>query len=98
MAFFKSSQKVTAESIYKRDILPNLKEKDGAVHVVMVNSFSKWLNQNFGCESKYTTQIDEILMGMQIDGYEIIDIKFNSISGQGLTGQMEGYHTLIMYK
>ena len=41
----------------------------------MVNSFSKWINQNFGCEDKYTTQIDEIISSMQLDGYEIVDIK-----------------------
>lgn len=64
----------------------------------MINSFSKWLNQNFECEDKYTTQIDNILSHMQEDGYEIIDVKFNSLVNQGIFGQMEGYHTLVMYK
>lgn len=98
MGFFKNSQKQTAGSIYEREIKPNLKEKDGLLHVAMINSFSKWLNQNFGCEDKYTTQIDKILTAMQNDGYEIVDIKFNSVQDQGLTGQMEGFHTLITYK
>lgn len=98
MGFFKSSQKSTAESVYKVGVVPHLSEKDGFVHLVMINSFSKWLNQSFGCEDKYTNQIEEILVSMQKDGYEIIDVKFNSIAGQGLTGQMEGYHTLIIYK
>ena len=35
---------------------------------------------------------------MQDDGYEIVDVKFNSIQGQGLTGNMEGFHTLILYR
>lgn len=76
----------------------HLSPKDGKVHVVMVNSFSKWLNQTFECEEKYTGQIDSIISLMQDDGYEILDVKFNSIQGQGLTGQMEGFHTLITYK
>lgn len=28
----------------------------------------------------------------------ILDVKFNSIQGQGLTGNTEGFHTLITYK
>lgn len=70
---------------------------DGYKHVIMINSFSKFINQVFGCEDKYTTQIDEILVNMQKDGYEIIDVKFNSIEGQGAFKTMEGFHTLITY-
>lgn len=95
---FKRTQKSTANVIYDKEIKPHLKEKDGFVHVVMVNSFSKWLNQSFGCESKYTNQIDEIVSNMQSDGYEIVDIKFNSVQGQGLSKDAEGFHTLILYK
>lgn len=98
MGIFSKAQKQVAESIYSKSVKPHLKEKDGLVHVVMVNSFSKLLNQNFGCEDKYTTQIDSILTDMQEEGYEIIDIKFNSLKGQGLSGQAEGFHTLITYK
>lgn len=64
----------------------------------MLDSFSKYLNQAFGVESKYTEQIDPIITGLQNDGYEIVDIKINSLKNQGLTGEMEGFHTLIMYK
>ena len=97
MGFFTSGQKAVAETIYA-DSKQYLKPKDGKVHVIMFNSFSKCINQNFGCEDKYTTQIDEILSGMQNDGYEIIDVKFSSLQNQGLTKEMEGFHTLIMYK
>ena len=64
----------------------------------MVNSFSKFINQNFGVEDKYTTQIDSIVTALQKDGYEIVDIKFDSLKGQGISGSMEGFHTLIQYK
>ncbi len=97
MGFFTNGQKAVAESIYA-DSKQYLKPKDGKVHVIMFNSFSKWVNQNFECENKYTTQLDTIITGMQNDGYEIIDIKFASIQNQGITGQMEGFNTLIMYK
>ncbi len=97
MGFFTKNQEEMANTIYE-STKRYLKEKDGKIHVVMINSFSKWVNQNFECEDKYTTQIDTIVTAMQDDGYEILDIKFNSVQNQGLTGQMEGFHTLITYK
>ena len=97
MGLFTKAQENASENVYT-NLKEYLSKKDGNVHVVMVNSFSKWLNQNFQCEDKYTTQIDTILSHMQKDGYEIIDVKFNSLVNQGIFGQMEGYHTLIMYK
>lgn len=97
MGVFTKGQAKVSETIYdkmKEYIVP----KDGKVHVVMVNSFGKAGNQAFGCEDKYTTQLDTIISALQDDGYEIVDIKFNSIQNQGLAGLMEGFHTLIMYK
>lgn len=100
MGFFDNSnnKSSTANRVYQDSVKPTLSRKDGLTHVVMINSFSKWLNQYFGCETKYTQQIDEIIVAMQNDGYEILDVKFNSVQGQGLTGTMEGFHTLITYK
>lgn len=97
MGFFTNVQKAAAETEYA-NAKQYLKPKDGKIHVIMFNSFSKWINQIFECENKYTTQIDEILSGMQDDGYEIIDVKFSSLQNQGLAKEMEGFHTLIMYK
>ncbi len=98
MGFLKDNRKASAENIYESQVKPNVAEKDGNVHVLMVNSFSKFINQNFGVEDKYTTQIDSIVTALQKDGYEIVDIKFDSLKGQGISGSMEGFHTLIQYK
>ena len=97
MGMFTKGQQATADTVYSKT-KQYLKEKDGKIHVVMMNSFSKFANQAFQCEDKYTTQIDEILTGMQNDSYEIVDIKFNVLANQGLGGSMEGFNTLIMYK
>lgn len=97
MGMFTKSQQTAAETVYE-SIKKFLKPKDGKTHVVMVNSFSKFVNQVFGCEDKYTTQIDEIICSMQNDGYEIVDIKFNVLQNQGVAGASEGFNTLIMYK
>lgn len=98
MGMFTSTQKSMADTVYKDMKKKYLKPKDGKKHVVMINSFSKLANQVFDCEDKYTTQIDEIVSRMQDDGYEILDIKFNSLMNQGLLGQAEGFHTLIIYQ
>lgn len=98
MGMFKSAQKSASETVYKKEVLPNLHEKDGYTHVIMVTSFSKFLNQNFGVETKYTTQIDYIVTEMQKAGYEIKDITHTTLKNQGLFGDMEGFHSLITYK
>lgn len=97
MGIFTNNQKNSAENIYTKQVKPLLKN-DGLTHVIMINSFSKWINQIFGAEDKYTTQIDGILANMQKDGFEILDIKFDSLQNQGFTKDMEGFHTLITYK
>jgi hypothetical protein len=100
MGFFTKGQQNAANAVYT-NLKKYLKEKDGFTHVVMVNSFSKFANEYFSCEDKYTTQIDQIVTLMQQDGYEILDIKFDTLKNQGtgiLGSGMEGYATLIMYK
>ena len=97
MGLFTKGQAAVAATVYdkmKQYVAP----KDGKVHVLMVNSFSKMCNQVFECEDKYTPQMDCIVTGLQSDGYEIVDIKFNSVKNQGAFGEAEGFHTMIMYK
>ena len=101
MGFLKDTKEQTqqesAQTVYQKLKAEYLKA-DGLVHVAMINSFSKWINQIFDAETKYINNIDTILTMMQQDGFQIMDVKFNSIQNQGLTGQMEGYHTLIVYR
>lgn len=49
-------------------------------------------------ENKYSSQIDGIPSAMQDDGYKIVDVKFNSIQGQGLAGSMGDFHALSLYR
>lgn len=97
MGMFTNTQKNSAEDIYVKKVKPLIKH-DGMIHVVMLNSFSKWIDQLFGAEDKYTIQIDSILIDMQNDGCEILDVKFDSLKDQGVLKNMEGFHTLITYK
>lgn len=97
MGLFSGMQQQASVNVYEQT-KKFLKPKDDKIHIVMINSFSKLINQIFGCEDKYTIQIDEIISKMQDDGYEIVDVKINSIQNQGISGSMEGFHTLITYK
>ena len=97
MGLFTGAQKAASETVYDK-MKEYIAPKDGKVHVLMVNSFSKFANQAFQCEDKYTTQIDLIVTSLQDDGYEIVDIKFDSVKNQGISGNMEGFHTLILYR
>ena len=97
MAMFAKTQEDAAERVWDK-VKKQLAPKDGMTHVLMINSFSKFVNQVFSVEDKYTRQIDLILTNMQNAGYQILDVKFNSIQGQGLTGNQEGFNTLIIYR
>ena len=97
MGMFTKGQEKRAANVYE-EVRQCLKQKDGALHVVMINSFSKWGNAAFGCDDKYTTQRGYMLHCMQREGYQIVDIKFNSLQNQGMTGNSEGFNTLNMYK
>lgn len=79
-------------------VMRNVKPRDGRVHVLMLMSFSKLVNQAFGCDDKYTNEVDGVLSELQIRGYEIVDIKLGVLPNQGITGQREGYLTCIMYR
>lgn len=98
MGILSRSQEAVSDNIFKKQVKPNLKERDGFKHVIMITSFSKWMNQSFGVETKYTTQIEHILNEMQKLNYEIDNIEHTTIKNQGLFGDMEGFHTLITYK
>lgn len=52
MALFSGNQKNTAQNVYT-NMRPYLAQKDGAVHVVLINSFSQFANQVFKCDEKY---------------------------------------------
>jgi len=98
MGLFSNGRKNSGAQLYTDSVKTNLVEQDGHTHVLMITSFSKFLNQNFDVETKYTEQLNPILTGMQEDGYEIIDIKFNTMNNEGLTGDSTQFQTMVLYK
>lgn len=98
MGIFSKTRIISGSKLYKEDIKPKLKAHDGKIHLIMLTSFSNFINQFFGVETKYTEQVGTIVDLMQEDGYEIVDIKFQMLKGQGIGGHAEGFSTLILYK
>lgn len=88
----KEKENEKLENAYN-EIKEFLKEKDGKIHIVMINGKSFLSFKELECLNKYTNEVDSILSFMQDDGYEIIDVKYQFISGSS-----SQYSTLIMYK
>ncbi len=87
----------------KEDVIPydiakaNLAAKDGKLHVIMVNTWNTWTEQKFNCDAKVTGELDQVLSGMQEDGYEIVNVQHTSLSSGGGFGVVN-YTTLITYR
>lgn len=88
----KEKENEKLENAYN-EIKESLKEKDGKVHIIMINGKSFLALKELECLNKYTNEVDSILSFMQDDGYEIIDVKYQFISDSS-----RQYITLIMYK
>lgn len=106
MGFFKTSQEIAdrqktvrgteGENIYNNGVKPYLSEKDGNKHIIMINSMLGLLDANAVCDEKTTIKIDTILSYMQNDGFEIVDVKFESIYKSD--NKTAGFNIMIIYK
>lgn len=96
MGLFDKNYKNTSDNTYE-EIRKYLKPKDNKKHVIMINSMSKAITTGWECENKCTIQIDTILENMQNEGYEIVDIKFDSTYQQSISNTFL-IRTLIIYK
>jgi hypothetical protein len=86
---------------YSDAIKNSLMPKDGKTHVLLLNHFSSSVGATYP-----TTEVDhlvdkslnEILIGMQGDRYEIIDIKITALTDDGKLKGMCRFASLITYK
>lgn len=75
--------------------------KDGLLHVLLLDSFTSYPFQKWPDiepERTYNSKINEVLVGMQKNGYEIVDVKFDANFDKGSMKEMWCVNTLIMYK
>ena len=96
MGLFDKNIEKSSDNKYE-EIKKYLKPKDDKKHIIMVNTMSKSITNGWECENKYTLQIDTIIENMQNDGYEIIDIKFDSTQQQSIANTFL-IKTIIIYK
>ncbi len=80
----------------KEDVIPydiakaNLAAKDGKLQ-------NTCAEHKFNCDAKVTGELDQVLSGMQEDGYEIVNVQHTSLSSGGGFGVVN-YTTLITYR
>lgn len=95
---FDKSKKASGIHMFNKEANKYIAPKDGNTHVLMITSFSKFGNQNFSVDGKFTGQINPILDGLQQNGYEIVDVKVSAIGNQGFSKGSTQFQTVILYK
>ena len=98
MGFMKSVRANVAQDTAK-DILKQIPEQDGYIHVAMFVCFGSAGNtMAMGGDAKFNTQANDILSAMQAAGLQVLDVKFECDPGQGVSSKAIGYHVLVTYK
>jgi len=65
--------KKTAESVYENS-RQFLRQKNDYVHVMYYYIPGDMVDSVFSCESKMTVQVNQIIVSMQKEGYEILSV------------------------
>lgn len=75
---------------------PFLRKHNGKTHVIFF-----YLEQSvafhIGCEEQLTIQLNQLLLGLQKDEYEILDVKLNQLQEKSIAGEKR-FLALITYK
>ena len=74
---------------YKED----LRNKDGNVHILLIETLVEPGEKH---KKEYNTKINDFLDDMQLNQYEILDVKLEISDNQSLAGF--SYKTVIIYK
>ena len=98
MGFLNDARKAVADSVYENS-KQYLRQKNGYTHVIAFYIEGKLTDAAFSCDGKITSQLNQIIVGMQKDGYEIldVDIVFIPESG-GIITKRQMYMASITYK
>ena len=75
-----------------------LSPKDGYKHILMLRTGGRYRREANFFDADYNIQINDLLYFMQINGYEIIDVKISALSDTATVGYPTGYQTLIIYR
>lgn len=98
MGIMNKTYKAAADNVYEAS-REYLRKQNGLTHVICFYVFSQMATQATTCDGKITDQLNQIIVAMQKDGYEILDIKMAPTLETGaITGNRRGYMATIMYK
>lgn len=98
MGVTKDANKAVGDKLYE-DAREYLRKKNGLTHVMCFMLEGKLGAQAAQCETRVTTMMNQILLGLQTDEYEVLDIKIEPVpSKDWLSGQRQMYLATITYK
>lgn len=98
MAIMSKTHKEMANAVYESS-REYLRKQNGLTHVICFYLYSQLATRTTTCDGKISDQLNQIIVGMQKDGYEIVDIKMTPTLETGaITGQRSGYMATIIYK
>lgn len=92
-------EKQRADEVYEES-RKYLRKKNGLTHVICFYLFSEDVFRNMTrCEGRITDQLNQILLAMQKDEYEILDVKMvPTFEHDMMTKNRNGYLATITYK
>lgn len=94
MGIFDKNYEESSDKLWE-DVKKNLKPKNGKKQVILLSTMTK-STAGLECDNKYTLQIGKVLDEMQNEGYEILDLKIETIESSMSTAAF--IRTLIIYK
>lgn len=79
-------------------VKPQLKAKDGKVHTILITKEEKNVSSEYF--RPFSDMLEDIISGMQDDGYEIVDIKPSMAYGPIIGGNSSDlvFSSIILYK
>lgn len=97
MGAFDESRKAVAEGLYEA-AKPYLRKHNGLTHVIFFYLTGEFGGSHYGCDQKMTLQLNQYIVGMQKDDYEILDIKLEVLPEKSALMNQQRYVAMVTYK
>lgn len=93
-----TSEMISIDEHAYDDIRPYIKDKDGYQHILVLHATTTLSVNPFQCETRFTMQMDDFLLRMQKDGYEVLNIRISPMGNPNILGAVSGFSIVINYK
>lgn len=71
----------------------NLRPKNGNTHILLIETI---VDNEYKQKQEYMSKINDFLDFMQVNNYEILDVKLNIYAERSIAGY--SYETMVIYK